>query len=45
VSGDERISGRYVVTSKVTYIENFNFYQKVEACRHGMNDQKSKSQL
>lgn len=37
VNGATQISGNYLVTSKVIYIENFNFYQKLELARHGMN--------
>lgn len=37
VNGATQISGKYLVTSKVIYIENFNFYQKLELARHGLN--------
>jgi hypothetical protein len=37
VNGASQISGKYLVTSKVLYIENFNFYQKLELARHGIN--------
>jgi hypothetical protein len=35
----DSISGKYVITSKVLYIEGINFYQKLELFRHGNNSQ------
>lgn len=37
VSGMQDISGNFLLTSKVTYIEGMNFYQKLECYRHGSN--------
>jgi hypothetical protein len=31
------MSGKYMLTSKVVYVENMNFYQKVECFRQGTN--------
>jgi hypothetical protein len=39
------ISGKYMVTSKVVYIENMNFYQKVEAFRQGTNNTSDSTQV
>lgn len=39
------LSGAYMVTSKVVYIENMNFYQKVEVFRQGLNSAKDKTQV
>lgn len=39
------MSGKYMMTSKIAYIENMNFYQKVEAYRQGNNSSRDNSQL
>ncbi len=39
VSTVDAISGKYVITSKVLYIEGLNFFQKLELFRHGNNSQ------
>jgi hypothetical protein len=39
------MSGKYMVTSKVAYIENMNFYQKIEAFRQGTNSTTDNSQV
>jgi hypothetical protein len=39
------MSGKYMVTSKVWYLENMNFYQKVEAFRQGLNSNKDSTQV
>ena len=44
VVGIGPISGKYMVTSKVLYIQNFNFYQKIEVFRHGLNDSRETTQ-
>jgi hypothetical protein len=41
VSGMQDISGNFLVTSKVTYLEGMNFYQKLECYRHGANSVKN----
>lgn len=45
VTGIQAISGAFLVTSKVTYIEGMNFYQKCEVYRHGINAQSEKTQV
>jgi hypothetical protein len=37
VAGIREISGAFILTSKVVYIQGMNFYQKCEVYRHGMN--------
>jgi hypothetical protein len=44
VQGVTPMSGKYIVTSKVLYIENMNFFQKIEAFRHGLNDARERTQ-
>ena len=39
------MSGKYMITSKVIYIENMNFYQKIEAYRQGTNSIQETTQL
>lgn len=39
------MSGKYMVTSRVWYMENMNFYQKVEAFRQGLNTSKEGTQI
>ncbi len=39
------MSGKYMVTSRVWYMENMNFYQKVEAFRQGLNSSKDSTQV
>jgi hypothetical protein len=39
------MSGKYMVTSKIWYMENMNFYQKVEAFRQGLNSNKDSTQV
>jgi hypothetical protein len=38
------ISGRYMLTSKVFYMSNNNFVQKLEMFRHGLNDKRESTQ-
>jgi hypothetical protein len=44
VDGVTSLSGRYMVTSKVFYLQNNNFYQKLEVFRHGLNDKTERTQ-
>jgi hypothetical protein len=44
ISGITSVSGKYLVTSKVFYMSNLNFVQKVEVYRHGINDKTEKTQ-
>lgn len=37
LSGMQDISGNFLLTSKVTYVEGMNFYQKMECYRQGSN--------
>lgn len=37
LSGMQDISGNFLITSKVTYLEGMNFYQKLECYRQGSN--------
>jgi hypothetical protein len=37
LSGVKQISGKYVITGKVTYVQGINFYHKLELYRHGSN--------
>lgn len=37
VTGVQEISGKFLVTSKVLYIQGLNVYQKIEVFRHGNN--------
>lgn len=39
------MSGKYMMTSRVWYMENMNFYQKVEAFRQGLNTNKEQTQV
>lgn len=34
---DNAFSGTYLVTSRVVYIQGINYYEKIEAVRHGLN--------
>jgi hypothetical protein len=45
VSGMQDISGNFLITSKVTYIEGMNFYQKLECYRHGANSVRSSAEV
>jgi hypothetical protein len=45
ISGMQDISGNFLLTSKVTYIEGMNFYQKLECYRHGANTAKNASEV
>jgi hypothetical protein len=45
VSDVQEISGVFLLTSKVTYIEGLNFYQKCEVFRHGLNLAKDNKEL
>lgn len=45
LSGVQAISGTSLLTSKVTYVEGTNFYQKCEVFRHGINTDKENTQL
>jgi hypothetical protein len=45
VSGMQDISGNFLLTSKVTYIEGMNFYQKMECYRHGSNASQNSTEV
>lgn len=38
IETDPAASGKYLVTSKVLYIQGLNYYYKLEIYRHGVND-------
>jgi hypothetical protein len=45
LTGIKSISGKFVLTSKVTYIEGMNFFQKCEVFRQGPNSQRDTTQV
>ena len=45
LDGVSQYSGKYLLTSKVTYIQGMNFYQKCEVYRHGLNATQESSQI
>jgi hypothetical protein len=45
LQGVEQYSGKFLLTTKVTYLTGINFYQKLEVMRHGINTTKDETQL
>lgn len=45
LDGVSQYSGKYLLTSKVTYIQGMNFFQKCEVYRHGLNTNQDSSQV
>lgn len=43
-TGITAVSGKYMITSKVWYLTNNNFYQKLEVFRHGINVRSEQTQ-
>jgi hypothetical protein len=45
LSGMQDISGNFLLTSKVTYVEGMNFYQKLECYRQGSNGSRTSAEM
>jgi hypothetical protein len=45
LDGVSQYSGKYLLTSKVTYIHGMNFFHKCEVYRHGLNAIKDSTQI
>lgn len=44
VKGSRQYSGKYLVLSKVIYVQGGNYYEKLELARHGLNEPKEDTQ-
>lgn len=44
VKGMRQYGGKYLVLSKVIYIQGGNYYEKLELARHGLNEPREKTQ-
>lgn len=45
LEGVEQYSGKFLLTTKVTYLTGINFYHKLEVMRHGINTTKDDTQI